>query len=65
MLFDQGQKKILIADDSAFMRTVLKNILMKAGFNTILEAKDLCQNSTVNAILVNSTIDSCNRTLVR
>ncbi|KKP69312.1 two-component system response regulator [candidate division CPR3 bacterium GWF2_35_18] len=32
--------KILIADDSAFMRTVLKNILMKAGFNTILEAKD-------------------------
>lgn len=32
--------KILIADDSAFMRTVLKNILIKAGFTNILEAKD-------------------------
>ena len=32
--------KILIADDSAFMRTVLKNILTKAGYSDIIEAKD-------------------------
>ena len=32
--------KILIADDSAFMRTVLKNILVKAGYTEIVEAKD-------------------------
>ena len=32
--------KILIADDSAFMRTVLKNILIKAGYKDIIEAKD-------------------------
>ena len=32
--------KILIADDSAFMRTVLKNILNKEGYTDIIEAKD-------------------------
>lgn len=32
--------KILIADDSAFMRTVLKNILKKAGYDDVIEAGD-------------------------
>lgn len=32
--------KILIVDDSAFMRTVLKNILVKAGWDDLIEAKD-------------------------
>jgi len=32
--------KILIADDSAFMRSVLKNILAKEGYNDTIEAVD-------------------------
>ena len=32
-------KKILIADDSAFMRTMLKDILIKAGYEIIEEAE--------------------------
>ena len=37
---DISVSKILIADDSAFMRTVLKNILFKEGFEDLVEAKD-------------------------
>jgi len=32
--------KILIADDSAFMRSVLKNILAKGAYNDVIEASD-------------------------
>lgn len=32
--------KILLADDSAFMRKILTNILAKAGYTTICEASD-------------------------
>lgn len=32
--------KILLADDSAFMRKILTNILAKAGYTTIVEAGD-------------------------
>lgn len=32
--------KILIVDDSAFMRIIIKNILAQNGFNDILEARD-------------------------
>ncbi|HIE34040.1 MAG TPA: response regulator [Candidatus Altiarchaeales archaeon] len=32
--------KILIADDSAFMRKILKNILSKARYTDIVEAED-------------------------
>ena len=32
--------KILIADDSRFMRKLLKDILVKAGYSNIIEAKD-------------------------
>jgi two-component system, chemotaxis family, chemotaxis protein CheY len=35
-----ADKKILIADDSSFMRGVLKNILTEGGFNTFVEAGD-------------------------
>ncbi len=32
--------KILIADDSGFMRRILKNILAKAGYTNIVEAEN-------------------------
>ncbi len=32
------EKKILIVDDSAFMRSMIKNILVKNGYTEILEA---------------------------
>ncbi|HDH41370.1 MAG TPA: response regulator [Candidatus Altiarchaeales archaeon] len=32
--------KILLADDSAFMRKILTNILAKAGYTDIIEAED-------------------------
>ncbi|NQV39218.1 MAG: response regulator [Nitrosopumilus sp.] len=34
------KQKILIADDSLFLRTFLKNTLLKIGFTNIIEAKD-------------------------
>jgi two-component system chemotaxis response regulator CheY len=37
---DLQSKKILMADDSAFMRNVLKNILENAGFSQFLEAEN-------------------------
>lgn len=33
-------QKILLADDSAFMRNVLKNILQNAGFTNFVEAEN-------------------------
>lgn len=33
-------RKVLIVDDSAFMRATLRNILMEAGYKVIGEAKD-------------------------
>jgi len=32
--------KILVVDDSAFMRRIVKNILTRNGFNEIVEARD-------------------------
>lgn len=33
-------KTVLIADDSTFMRTLLKNRLSRSGYITVAEAKD-------------------------
>jgi two-component system chemotaxis response regulator CheY len=35
-----AMKNILIVDDAAFMRVVLKNILVKEGFNVVAEASN-------------------------
>lgn len=34
------EPKILIVDDSGFMRQILRNILARNGFNEIIEARD-------------------------
>jgi chemotaxis response regulator CheB len=36
-------KKIMIVDDAAFMRMMLKNILVKGGFEVVEEAADGAQ----------------------
>ena len=33
-------KKIMVVDDAAFMRTTIKNTLTKAGYTNIIEASD-------------------------
>jgi two-component system chemotaxis response regulator CheY len=37
---DRGSAKILVVDDAAFMRVVLKDILAASGFQNIVEASD-------------------------
>lgn len=37
---DRGSAKILVVDDAAFMRVVLKDILTASGFQNIVEADD-------------------------
>jgi two-component system chemotaxis response regulator CheY len=37
---EENMKNILIVDDAVFMRTVLKNILVKEGYNVIAEASN-------------------------
>ncbi|MEW6604326.1 MAG: response regulator [Thermoproteota archaeon] len=37
---DRGSAKILVVDDAAFMRVVLKDILAASGFQNIVEAGD-------------------------
>ena len=37
---DRGSAKVLVVDDAAFMRVVLKDILASSGFQNIVEAGD-------------------------
>jgi two-component system chemotaxis response regulator CheY len=37
---DRGATKVLVVDDAAFMRVVLKDILSASGFQNIVEAGD-------------------------
>jgi len=37
---DRGAIKVLVVDDAAFMRVVLKDILVASGFQNIIEAGD-------------------------
>lgn len=37
---DRGSTKIMVVDDAAFMRVVLKDILTASGFQNIVEAGD-------------------------
>lgn len=37
---DRGTVKVLVVDDAAFMRVVLKDILVSSGFQNIFEASD-------------------------
>ncbi len=40
MAFDPGNMKVLVVDDFATMRRIIKNILLQLGFKNILEADD-------------------------
>ncbi len=40
MTFDPGNMKVLVVDDFATMRRIIKNILLQLGFKNILEADD-------------------------
>ena len=37
---DMNEKKILLVDDAAFMRMLIKDVLVKSGFNVVGEAQD-------------------------
>ena len=39
-MLKKGECKILVVDDAAFMRNIIKDILLKSGFSQIYEAKD-------------------------
>ncbi len=40
MAFDPGNMKVLVVDDFATMRRIIKNILLQLGFKNIIEADD-------------------------
>ncbi len=40
MGFDPGSMKVLVVDDFATMRRIIKNILLQLGFKNIIEADD-------------------------
>lgn len=63
---EKDQIKILIADDSLFMRKVLRQILVDDGYTKIIECEDgqgcieICKQETPNLILLDLIMPNLN-----